>query len=179
MERTAVVISVLFVAGVLLFGLAVWLWMWARAGRRDAGLPEGHVTYVDTGAWKRAERPLFSNRYRLTGRPDYLVRVREGVIPVEVKSGAAPARPYEAHVLQLAAYCLLVEEGEARPVPYGIIKYDDKAFEIDYTPALRERLLGTLDAIRAGLEAPDVRRNHHDARRCAACGYREGCEERL
>ncbi|MBN1660051.1 MAG: CRISPR-associated protein Cas4 [Anaerolineae bacterium] len=179
MEEPVVVIGVLFVAGIVLFCLAMWLWTWARTGRQEAGLPEGRVTYVDTGAWKRAERPLFSNQHRLTGRPDYLVRVREGVIPVEVKSGTAPARPHEAHVLQLAAYCLLVEEVEARPVPYGIVKYDDKAFEIDYTPALRERLLGTLDAIRADLEAPDAQRNHHDVRRCAACGYREECEERL
>jgi CRISPR-associated exonuclease Cas4 len=179
MNEPLLMVVVLVVAGILFFALAAWLWFTARAGQRDAGLPAGRVTYVDTGAWKRAERPLFSNEHRLTGRPDYLVRMRDSVIPVEVKSGAAPARPYQAHVLQLAAYCLLVEEVEARTVPYGIIKYDDRAFEIDYTPALRGRLLDTLDAMRAGLQAPDLQRNHRDARRCAACGYREGCEQRL
>lgn len=179
MDEPVFVIGVLLVAGVLLFALALWLWLWARAGRRDAGLPAGRVTYVDTGAWKRTERPLFSSEHRLTGRPDYLVRVHDQVIPVEVKSGAAPARPYEAHVLQLAAYCLLVEEVEARPVPYGIVKYDDRAFEIDYTPVLRERLLATLEAMRAGLGAPDVGRSHSEGRRCAGCGYRDGCQDRL
>ena len=179
MNDPLLLIVALLVASILLFAVGVWLWFWARAGQRDAGLPAGRVTYVDTGAWKRVERPLFSNEHRLTGRPDYLVRTRDSVIPVEVKSGAAPARPYESHVLQLAAYCLLVEEVEARTVPHGIIKYDDRAFEIDNTPALRDRLLDTLDAIRAGLQSPDLQRNHRDARRCAACGYREGCEQRL
>ena len=170
---------VLIVASLLLFSLAAYLWLSSRAKRREAGLPAGRVTYVDTGAWQRTERPLFSNEHQLTGRPDYLVRVRAGMIPVEVKSGAAPARPYEAHILQLAAYCLLVEEAEAQAVPYGIIKYDDRAFEVDYTPALRDRLLDALDAMRAGLDTVDVARSHDDERRCAGCGYREGCAERL
>jgi len=171
--------GLLLVACVLLAGLGVWLLVRSAAMRRDAGLPAGRVTYVDTGAWKRTERPLFSNEHMLTGRPDYLVRVREGVVPVEVKSGAAPAQPYEAHILQLAAYCLLVEETEARAVPYGIVKYDDRAFEIEYTPALRAHLLDTLDAMRRGMGARDVGRSHEDPRRCGGCGYRDGCDERL
>jgi CRISPR-associated exonuclease Cas4 len=137
------------------------------------------VTYSDTGAWDRCERPLFSNQYGLTGRPDYLVRGRDGIIPVEVKSGRAPAHPYDSHVLQLAAYCLLVEEQEGRPVPYGIVKYDDRAFEIDFTPGLRVRLLDALGAIRSGLEARDVARSHDEVQRCAGCGYRDRCDERL
>ncbi len=125
---------------------------------RSAGGPH-HLR--DTGAWNRCERPLFSRRYRLTGKPDYLVRTGTapalrgpaGVIPVEVKSGAAPQQPYSAHVLQLAAYCLLVEEQESRTVPYGIIKYADKAFEVDYTPTLRAQVVDTLEAMRRGLRA--------------------------
>lgn len=179
MAEHLVILIASLAAGTLLFGVALWLWRSARAGRQQAGLPAGRVTYVDTGAWERAERPLFSNQYHLTGRPDYLVRVRDDVIPVEVKSGAAPARPYEAHILQLAAYCLLVEEVKARPVPYGIVKYDDRAFEINYTPELRQRLLDTLAAMRASLAVPEVERSHHDARRCAGCGYRDGCQDRL
>jgi CRISPR-associated exonuclease Cas4 len=145
------------------------------------------VTYVDTGAWDRCEQPLFSNRHRLTGRPDYLVRRRGDVIPVEVKSGAAPEQPYEAHVLQLAAYCLLVEDQDGRPPPFGIVRYRDCAFEIDYTPALRAELLDTLSTIRRDLHAgSEVRRAHHqvdrshdEPARCRGCGYRDRCEQRL
>jgi CRISPR-associated exonuclease Cas4 len=171
--------SWLLVVALILGGLALWLFIRSGIARRDTGLPEGRVTYVDTGAWSRCDRPLFSQRYALTGRPDYLVRLHGDLIPVEVKSGMSPRRPYRAHILQLAAYCLLVEEQEGRAPPFGILKYSDRAFEIDYSPALRVKLLETLDAIRRGLRAPNVDRSHDEAARCRGCGYRDQCEQRL
>lgn len=169
----------LLLVALVLSGLGVWFLVRAGMARRETGLPAGRVTYVDTGTWDRCERPLFSNRYRLTGRPDYLVQTRRSVVPVEVKSSAAPEQPYLAHVLQLAAYCLLVEEQEGRAPPYGILKYRNRAFEIDYTPALRARLLDTLDAMRHGLHARGVERSHDEPARCLGCGYRERCDQRL
>ena len=137
------------------------------------------MTYTDTSDWDRCERPLFSDRYRLTGRPDYLVRTRRGVVPVEVKSGTSPPQPYLAHILQLAAYCLLVEEQEGRAPPYGILKYRDQAFEIDFTSGLRSELLDMIDDIRYDLRAHDVERSHDEPARCQGCGYREQCKQRL
>jgi CRISPR-associated exonuclease Cas4 len=169
----------LLLVAIVLGGLGIWVLIQARAARRESGLPVGRVTYVDTGAWDRCERPLFSHRHRLTGRPDYLVRSRRDLIPVEVKSGASPRAPYPGHVLQLAAYCLLVEDQEGRAPPYGILKYPDRAFEIDYTPELRTELLRTLDALRRDLHAGDVVRSHQDAGRCQGCGYRDRCDQRL
>lgn len=169
----------LLLVAVLFGGVGLWLWTRARIARQESGLPVGRVTYVDTGAWDRCEHPLFSQQHRLTGRPDYLVRGRRGVIPVEVKSGIAPQKPYASHILQLAAYCLLVEEQEGRAPPHGILKYRDRAFEIEYTPALRSHLLATLDAIRSDLHARDVAPSHDESRRCRGCGYREQCDRRL
>jgi CRISPR-associated exonuclease Cas4 len=171
--------SWLFLIAVILGGIGLWLLVWVRVARRATGLPVGRVTYVDTGAWDRCERPLFSARHRLTGRPDYLVWAREVVVPVEVKSGQAPEQPYAAHVLQLAAYCLLVEEQEGRAPRYGILKYEDQAFEVDYTSSLRAELLGTLDAIRSDLSRHEVDRSHRDPGRCWGCGYRDQCSQRL
>ena len=172
---TTWLLLVAFVAG----GLGIWLLLRAKRARHSTGLPQGTVTYVDTGAWDRCERPLFSDRYRLTGRPDYLVRGSQGVIPVELKSSAAPSKPYAAHVLQLAAYCLLVEEHEGRTPPHGIIKYRDRAFEIEFTDGLRSELLNTLDAIRRDLGARDVARDHEQTGRCRGCGYRNLCDQSL
>jgi CRISPR-associated exonuclease Cas4 len=169
----------LLLAALVLGGLGLWLFLRATATRRETGLPEGRVTYVDTGAWDRCERPLFSHHHRLTGRPDYLVRSGKALVPVEVKSGAAPPQPYPAHVLQLAAYCLLVEEQEGRAPAYGILKYADRAFEVDYTPALRAKLLETIDDIRHDLHDRDVARSHDQAARCRGCGYRQQCDQRL
>jgi CRISPR-associated exonuclease Cas4 len=169
----------LLLVALVLGGLGLWLLLRATATRQEAGLPEGRVTYVDTGAWDRCERPLFSRRHRLTGRPDYLVKTGKGVVPVEVKSGAAPAQPYPAHILQLAAYCLLVEEQEGRAPAYGILKYGDRAFEVEYSSSLRAQLLRSIDAIRRDLRARDVARSHDQAARCRGCGYQQQCDQRL
>jgi CRISPR-associated exonuclease Cas4 len=163
--------------GFLLLGLLL-LWL-AQRGRTRSGLPRGRVVYSDTGAWGRVDRPLFSHEFQLTGKPDYVVADGSDIIPVEVKSGSGPVQPYDAHVLQLAAYCLLVEECYGRDAPYGIIKYDDHTFEVDYTFELEQRLLGVLEDMRRDLYEGDAPRDHDDARRCRACGYREHCDESL
>jgi CRISPR-associated exonuclease Cas4 len=157
---------------------AVLLWL-ARRLRARSGLPAGRVVAADVGPWRRLDRPLFSRRHGLTGRPDYVVADGADLIPVEVKSARAPARPYASHVLQLAAYCLLVAETSGRRPPYGILRYADRTFQIPYTRELEEQLLEVLEAMREDLAAGDAPRRHQDPRRCAACGYREVCDEAL
>jgi len=159
--------------------LAVLLWLAARWLRRRSGLPAGQVIYSDTGAWRRNDRTLSAPAYQLIGKPDYLVRRGDEITPVEVKSGRAPRRPWEGHVLQLAAYCLLVEEALGARVTQGILCYSDKQFVIPYTPALKSALLNTLTEMQNALSAGEAHRNHDQATRCAHCGLRQSCDERL
>ena len=163
--------------GLLALGLFL-LWL-SRQARARSGLPQGRVIYTDTGGWGRPERPLFSQHLCLTGKPDYLVTHGEDTIPIEVKSSQAPAQPYRSHILQLAAYCLLVDEYYHRRPPYGIIKYADRAFEVDYTAQVEDELLATLSRMRTDLAEGGAPRSHGEPRRCQACGYRSRCEERL
>ncbi len=160
----------------LLGGLLLWL---GRRQRESSGLPAGTVLYRDTGDWQETERPLRSRRYGLVGRPDYLVQTRDGgrrfVVPVEVKSRARPARPYDSHILQLAAYCLLVEDNFDAAPPYGLLRYADATLPIPFTDELRGRVLETAAAIRASRRAAEARRSHGEPGRCAACGYRSAC----
>lgn len=162
-----------------LVALAIVLLLLARRERKRSGLPQGRVIYADTGGWRRPEKPLFSRTFLLAGRPDYLVADGDVIIPVEVKSGRAPAQPHRSHLLQLAAYCLLVEEEYTKRPPYGIIKYADQAFEVDYTPELESALLTTLDRMRSDLGRDNVPRSHDSPARCRACGFRERCDQSL
>ena len=168
--------SILFI--ILLATGLLFLWL-TRRGQVQGGLPQGRVIYADTRGWDRLERPLFSHEFLLTGRPDYLVAAGADIIPVEVKSGRSPAQPYLSHVLQLAAYCLLVEECYGRRPAYGIVKYTDRAFELDYTAELEDELLATMDGMRCDLAAGDADRSHDEPRRCQTCGYRERCDRQL
>jgi CRISPR-associated exonuclease Cas4 len=156
-----------------------WLLIYARH-RRAAYLPEGRIVSADVEGRGTPGKPLFSQKFRLVGQPDYLIATRAGLIPVEVKSSKTPFHPYPSHVLQLAAYCLLVEETEGHPPSHGFIKYPDRMFQVPYTPELRRALLETLDAMRADLiNRAEVHRDHNETRRCLVCGYRGSCGEAL
>ena len=150
---------VLLAVGFVLLAIALWLALRARSGLQQSGLPQGRLVYADTGRWSAVAQPYFSQRYRLTGKPDYLVDSDDGLVPVEVKHTAAPAggQAYASHVMQLAAYCLLVEEAHGEAPPYGLIRYNDATVQIDYTQTLRSRLLELLDDLRASRGMAEVR----------------------
>ena len=160
--------------------IAFALFLSARKQRAQTGLPYGaRIVYADTGAWKKVEKPLFSRRYGLTGKPDYIVAEHGATIPVEVKPNRVAPAPRESDTLQLAAYALLIEENFGATSAYGLLKYRDAVFQVELTDELRARLLDTLAAMRRDLSARDVARSHAEPRRCRACGYRAECGQAL
>jgi CRISPR-associated exonuclease Cas4 len=154
------------------FALAFWL-------RRRSGLPWARVVGDDVGPSRRLEQPLYSPALGLTGKPDYLLEQRGRSIPVEVKPGRTATTPYDSDLMQLAAYCLLLEETQGRAPPYGLLRYAQKTFRLKYTPALREELLEIIAEMRDLLAAADAERSHDDPRRCSGCGFREICGDDL
>jgi CRISPR-associated exonuclease Cas4 len=169
-------------AGILalaFFLLALFLLYLAAKQHRNLGLPGGRVGYRDTRAWGVVEKPLFDPQSGLTGKPDYLVEQNGRLIPVEVKTGRTPPAPYDSHIFQAAAYCLLVEQTTGKRPPYGLIHYPDQDFAVDYTPALEAALRTLLVEMREAGRLREVHRSHKDLRRCRACGFRQTCDERL
>ena len=165
---------------VFLLLTAMWMMWRAQHYRRTGGLPAGKVVYEDVSHLARA--PLSAPRYGLRGKPDYLLQTQdEALIPVEVKSGAAPAsgQPYDGHILQLAAYFLLVEETLHETPPYGLIRYRNRTLRVINAQPLRSRLLNTLRRMHAQLTAEDIHRSHHQTSRCARCSVAHACDERL
>jgi CRISPR-associated exonuclease Cas4 len=166
----------------LAIGLAILavVFLLISGRRRNAtGLPPGRVIYTDTRGWKPAEAPLFDALHAIAGKPDYLVEQNGRVIPVEVKSGFAPEQPYESHVFQLAAYCRLVEYSTGKRPPYGILKYRNRVFAVDYSPQLEERLIDLLTEMRQQARQGPLDRSHEEAARCARCGFRSVCDQKL
>jgi CRISPR-associated exonuclease Cas4 len=159
-------------ASVLLLALS------ARLGRRH-GLPAGKVVYSDTGAEQVPSRALYSRRYGLAGKPDYLLATEGGLVPVELKPERTDPEPVESHLLQVLAYCLLVEETEGRPPPYGLLRYRDDTFKVDYNAETRLYIEGVIEDMREARKQTEVHRSHEQPPRCRGCGYREICEESL
>jgi len=166
---------------ILMLALTLLLISRIRSGRAKRlksryGIPSEKVVYSDL---KGSARTLFSRRYGIAGKPDYIVRENPSgaYIPVEVKSTNARS-PYRGHVLQLAAYCLLIEEKSGTRVPYGILVYaDGRQHRIPFDDALRSELLTTIGEMRLYLKEERVDRNHTSPRKCAACSFSDVCTQ--
>lgn len=125
------------------------------------------------------EKPLYDRELGLTGKPDYLIESRGKIIPVEVKSSRAPEGPYDGHIFQLAAYCLLVQRQAGKRPPYGILHYPNRTYAIDFTPELEQSTLALLEEIHRNARRKELARSHDVAARCRRCGYRDVCDQKL
>lgn len=135
----------------------------------------GKIEYIDMD-----KSQIFrSEKYGLSGRPDYIIRMKENLIPVEVKTGRTPRGPLFSHILQVAAYCLLIEESSGKAPPYGLLKYPEHEHEIEYNEDLKKVLLQKLDEMRIILKTKETHRNHDRPGKCISCSRRQVCPERL
>jgi CRISPR-associated exonuclease Cas4 len=157
---------------VALLGVALAAWALRALSERRQDRLRGRLVAVDAGQ----ATTLRSERYRLVGRPDELRRLSDGrLVPIEFKSRTTPPRgPTPSHVVQVRAYCLLVEETTGVPPPYGILRYADGEFRIGWDARARRELL----SVRAELLAPYDGRATPSPARCARCPWVGVCDAR-
>src|SRR4051794_21038215 len=101
--------------GLVLGLLGLLLVVLAKEGRGRRGLGSGKTVALD-------DVTLFSERLKLVGRPDRIVRQGEWLIPEEWKSSK---RVNDGHRLQLGAYFLLIEEEYGVRPPHGVVVLGD------------------------------------------------------
>jgi len=143
--------------------------------KKKLHLPDGEIIYVDD----LKKSPIMkSEKYKIWGRPDLLIKVGEDYIPVEIKTGRVPRGPLFSHIMQLTAYMILVEENYKTP-PYGILKYGPVIYKIEYEEDLKNLMLEKVREMRRALETGEVHRNHHKVGKCLHCSRRNICPERL
>jgi CRISPR-associated exonuclease Cas4 len=138
------------------------------------------VVASDTGALreKRGKR-LYSEQYGLSGAPDYLIETPEGIVPFELKPARHDAEPLQSHLMQLLAYCLLVEENYVRRPTHGVLRYANDSFRVDYNDETRAYLLDVLDRMREEAVETPPGRSHEQPQRCRGCAYRLDCDVSL
>ena len=143
-----------------------------RGMRRRRGLGDGKTVSLDRVT-------LTSKRYRLTGRPDRLVKTgRRMVIPEEWKSGRVP-RPW--HRVQVGVYFLLIEDQLGIQPPHGfVVLGDGTRHRIDNTPELRVEVLELdrrMRERRARIREPIPVRPVPG--QCPPCGMLRHCEQAI
>ncbi|UCH60757.1 MAG: CRISPR-associated protein Cas4 [Anaerolineales bacterium] len=161
--------------------LILGLTLFWQAGRqkRASGLPGGKIIYTDTSTWMPMQEALYTPKLGLTGKPDYLVRDTNQIIPVEVKSNRITHSPYDSHIFQLAAYCLLVDQVYGVRPKSGILHYPTRTFKIEFTNQLEQSTLNLLSEMQNRDTHKTINRSHQEPARCLGCGYRSICDQRL
>ena len=139
-------------------------------------IQDGKITYSDLN---KPGKSFFSKRYRITGKPDYIVKKNKRYIPVEVKTGLHN-EPQKNHIFQLASYCHLLEENYGGFVPYGILVYNNVyQYKIPFDPRIRFEFESTVNNMRHAMKTGKLIRNHNDYYRCKSCSMRTYCDNKL
>jgi CRISPR-associated exonuclease Cas4 len=165
-------IIILGIAVVFLFA-AFRMQSTVNTAKRRHGIPKGLVLYSDLNV---PAEPLFSRRFLLSGKPDYIVQKGSQYLPVEVKTGRQ-SHPQPSHVLQLAAYCQLLEDTSGMFVPEGILVYNNVPYTIPFDPKLRFELESVMKTMRTSLRNRVVQRNHQEPGRCRHCSMKRYCTD--
>ncbi len=144
--------------------------------KKENKIQPGKITYSDI---HRIEKPLFSKKYMIAGKPDYIVEKKGFKIPVELKTGYSN-NPKNNHVYQLAAYCHLIEEKYQTFVPYGVLVYNNSyEYKIPFNPKVRLELENIIKDMRYSMKTKNISRNHNDSKKCSSCNMREYCKNKM
>ena len=142
--------------------------------RKALGLPEGELVYEDADG---QGEPLSSSSYPLMGKPDYVVQLSDGrPVPIELKPAVQDvSAPYSNHTIQVAAYCLILEDYFEQAPTHGILRYADREFTIEYTPALRRKVIRLLTEMARCNERQPPPLKTQRATKCRACAFQSIC----
>lgn len=142
--------------------------------RRALNLPAGELVYEDADGQGEA---LISDQVPLLGKPTYVMKLPDGrMVPVEVKHTTQNAlKPASQHILQIAAYCLILEDYSELPPTHGIVRYTDREFTIDYTPSLRKKVLRLLEEMALCNEKQPPPLQKQKASVCKTCIFKPIC----
>ena len=142
--------------------------------QRALGLPEGKLVYEDADGLGEA---LTSRDYPLAGKPDYVVQLPDGrPVPVELKLNVHDASaPFSNHIVQVAAYCLILEDYFEQPPTHGIVRYADGEFTIENTPALRKKVIRFLTEMAKFIEQKRPALKGQVAKKCRPCTFKAIC----
>lgn len=142
--------------------------------RKALGLPAGELVYEDTHG---QSEPLVSSEYLLAGKPDYVVQLPDGrPVPIELKLMVQNVvAPYSHHIIQLIAYCLILEDYFEVAPTYGLLRYADREFIIEYTPALRKKVIRLLTEMARCTQQQPPSLTRQRVGKCRACVFQPIC----
>lgn len=139
--------TILLIIGSLIILAGISLVIFTFIKKRQLGSLGETVLYTDSDIHEA--KVLYSSSLPLKGKPDAIIKTRDGIIPLEVKTGKTPMTPRDNHVMQLMAYCLLVEENYHHRPMGGILRYSETntEFRIQYTDEAKQSVKKLVEEI--------------------------------
>lgn len=161
-------IARLFGAALVLGLLGLLLVVLSKRGRTVRGLGSGETVALDNVT-------LYSERLKLVGRPDRIVRQDGSLIPEEWKSSKKVSY---GHRLQLATYFLLIEEVYGERPPFGVVVLGDGSrVQVENSEALCSEVLEIAEKIRERRALGEEIPVRQPAWKCSICGQRANCRQ--
>jgi CRISPR-associated exonuclease Cas4 len=156
-----------------------------RKRKKELNIPEkARIVQVDDIKDSNRGKPLVSKKHYLIGSPDILIEENGTKVPVEIKTGRAPKKPYFSHIMQLSAYLVLVDTNFKQKTSYGYIEYVPKdgarkRHKVEWDMLTKALVLSKVSEIRDAERTGVAHRNHKREGKCRSCSRRTGCPERL
>lgn len=150
-----------------------------RQMNRAIGFRSAKLIYIDKQEEVKQKgvtygKLLRSEKYGLSGKPDYIYKLGNELIPLELKSSKVEGNsPLYKDVMQLAAYFLIIEEVYGGKVSRGRIVYQNTMFEVYNRRQLKKELLELMKNMRMmenGSFFPDVKPSYAMCRYCPCRG---------
>lgn len=150
-----------------------------RQMKRSIGFRSAKLIYIDKQEEVKQNgvtygKLLRSEKYGLSGKPDYIYQLGNELIPLELKSSKVEDNsPLYKDVMQLAAYFLIMEEVYGKKILRGRIVYQNTMFEVYNRRQLKRELLELLKNMHMmenGSFHPDVKPSYAMCRHCPCRG---------
>lgn len=138
-------------------------------------LPDGELVYENNSGQGEL---ISSDVYPITGKPTYVMQLADGrLVPIEVKQTPCKTMAPPSHdTLQVAADCLILEDYDATlPPTHGILRYPDREFIVDYTAALRKKVIKRLEEMTLCSEQYPPALQKQKATKCRTCLFQPIC----
>jgi CRISPR-associated exonuclease Cas4 len=119
-----------------------------------------------------------SDKLELKGKIDRIEKHETKIMPVEIKTGKAPKEGvWEGHLIQIAAYMMLLEDQFNKKADEGVVDYINEKIKrtVKMNPFLREEVIKLKDKVKRLLNSTQVPEMCRHEKKCDKCGIREEC----
>lgn len=126
----------------------------------------------------RTEATLESQELGIRGKIDKIEFHEDRIVPVELKTGqSSRTGPWNDHIIQVAAYCMLLEKEHNQKVSHGLIIYYNPRIvhNVSINPFMVDEVLSLIGEVNSMLKQDSPPPLAENPNKCSICGLKDTC----